>query len=285
MAPRKPVKRLTELATNIVVKSLREAFGKLEDYHNDIDQIKFSNKLISLMHGDQDEDKSWDKISQIKSYFQGLSVTIQDNLAMIMFNIMEEEYIDKYTNVFLTDERSESLHLSLTNEDHIDQIVKNCLLKADNVKQLTLGGVDSEFLELVGKNCRKLTMLSLPGFYACNDDIHWITPTTEDNELCINNGCGVNTHGCQGLVSLDIEDYEEGPEMEQKFLKFFRHLKTFSYNGLEYNVVTVVENLTLFTSHRTKGVDMKTLNSVDDMVMIPLSSFNQKTNDNYINIY
>ena len=86
-------------------------------------------------------------------------------------------------------------------------------------------GAKDEYLEIVGKNCRYLTVLKISGNFS-DHGTKWIVPTIEgeDNEICnnINNGCDVLSHGCPDLTELDMDIVDK-----KNLLKFFKKLKSY----------------------------------------------------------
>ena len=61
-----------------------------------------------------------------------------------------------------------------------------------------------DFLEIIGKNCRKLAELSYPVRCINSDGVHWILPKENSAEVCAKFACGGESHGCPVLEILDL---------------------------------------------------------------------------------
>ena len=187
MAPLKAVKSLKELSLNSVAESLKAAFINMEDTDNSSGQV--TQNLASMMNNlELDSKNNEEKMTQLKKYFEGLPVAIQEKLADQLLKLGHPR-ITKYTCQILTDERTIGLHIRNLSIRSNDDTVKNCLMRTTNLKCLTLDYATDETIETIGKYCRELTMLKISGGDFTEERIHWITPTTDDdnNEYCINN--------------------------------------------------------------------------------------------------
>ena len=221
MAPLKAVKSLQELSNNSLAESLKSAFIKMED----MDTINSSgkvtlNRALIVNNLELDSENCEDKITQLRKYFEGLPVAIQDNLADQLLKLGHPR-ITKYTSQILIDERTirlNILNMSINN-------VKNCLMRTANLEYLTLEFATDELLKIIGKKCGKLAMLKIVDGDITDEGINWIIPATHnDND---SNDCKIKPHGCPGLASLGFTDYI-GERIDWRLLKSFRKLKSFS---------------------------------------------------------
>ena len=209
-----------------------------------------------------DEDNS-EKLAKIKSYLGVLPEMIKDDLARQMTNHGDrKDSADKiitFAMEVLTDSRTQKLFIG--RNCNIDNILKKFLRSADNLTHLTLSQKNANiFLEDIGKYCRNLEQLSIPE--GSEEEVHWITPKSDDNEFCIKYGCKVETHGCPKLRDLRIFPPEETcngnyfPEKENgqndhvkvRLLKYFPQLKKlfcfaqqFDLKLLESNEIKLAE--------------------------------------------
>ena len=89
-------------------------------------------------------------------------------------------------------------------------LVKICLMKLNHLRHLTINFVcTNDLLEVVDKNCRKLTeLIGCEPNGVSAEAIHWILPRNEVNvnEMCSSNGCDVLVLGCPDLRTLTMTD-------------------------------------------------------------------------------
>ena len=110
MAPLKAVKTLQELSHNSVVQCLKTAFRKLEDI-NESRAGQVTQNLASMVNDLKlENDDKEDQMTQLKSYFEGLHVSIQDKLANDLFKL-EDPIVTKYTSQILVDKRTTNLDI------------------------------------------------------------------------------------------------------------------------------------------------------------------------------
>ena len=217
MAPLKGVKSLFEISQKVAIDIVKVALEKL---HKDDDDGVYDSE----------------KISQLKEHLNGQPVQIQDKLAEDLLKFAPNRCV---VYQFLTNERGQRLHVRETktkwcwrawkciNPEEV--LVKDWLTISVNLLHLTLDGATNELLELVGTNCRKLEVFNVNFKSQEIDGLHWIIPTSEDeeNEICLDKGCNVKTHGCPELVTLKIGYCGDNDNMKFDILKYFKKLKSF----------------------------------------------------------